>query len=135
MFWFEQTRSIVPNHLISYTEDVPDALRGRGLKVKRLEMLPIECVVRGYLAGSGWNDYQATGAVCGIELPAGLTECAELPEPIFTPATKAEIGEHDENIDAAAAAELVGGAEVFDRLRELSIELYEFGRRHAARAG
>lgn len=135
VFWFEQTRAIVPNHLISYTEDVPDALRGRALKVKRLEMLPIECVVRGYLAGSGWNDYQATGAVCGIELPAGLTECAELPEPIFTPATKAEAGEHDENIDAATAAELVGGADVFERLCDLSIKLYEFGRRHAAARG
>ncbi|MBI4897081.1 MAG: phosphoribosylaminoimidazolesuccinocarboxamide synthase [Actinobacteria bacterium] len=135
VFWFEQTSEIVPNHLISFAEDVPDEMRGRGLKVKRLKMLPIECVVRGYLAGSGWADYQATGAVCGIELPPGLTESAELPEPIFTPATKADVGEHDENIDAATAAELVGGQETFDRLRELSIELYEFGRNHARERG
>lgn len=135
VFWFDQTRHIVPNHLLSFTEDVPDALRGRALKVKRLKMLPIECVVRGYLAGSGWADYQATGSVCGLKLPEGLTESAELPQPIFTPATKAEVGEHDENIDADAATELVGGVEIFERLRDLSIELYSFARDHALERG
>src|SRR2546430_11135833 len=100
-FWFAQTGTIVLNHLLAVRAD------GRSTECRRLEMLPIECVVRGYLSGSGWKDYRATGAVCGHALPAGLTESAELPEPIFTPATKAMTG-HDENIDRNAAAELVG---------------------------
>ena len=105
-YWFERTKAIVPNHLLAIRED------GRSMECKRLEMLPIECVVRGYLSGSGWKDYTATGRVCGHELPAGLTESAELPEPIFTPSTKATTG-HDENIDRERAAELVG-EELFD---------------------
>jgi phosphoribosylaminoimidazole-succinocarboxamide synthase len=135
IFWFERTTSIVPNHVISYKQDVPAALRGRALKVKHLDMLPLECVVRGYLAGSGWADYQSTGAICGIELPTGLVESQELPEPIFTPATKAEVGDHDENVDAATGIELVGGAQVFERLRELSIAVYDHARRHARAQG
>src|SRR5829696_8131041 len=102
-FWFARTSHIVPNHLLALRED------GRSTECRRLEMLPIECVVRGYLSGSGWKDYVRTGSVCGHELPAGLLESAELPEPIFTPATKAATG-HDENIDRAQAAELVGAA-------------------------
>jgi phosphoribosylaminoimidazole-succinocarboxamide synthase len=135
VFWFGRTAEIVPNHLVSTTADVPDPLRGRALKVKRLEMLPIECVVRGYLAGSGWTDYQATGEVCGIELPAGLRESDELPEPIFTPATKAEVGDHDENIDDATGAQLVGGAETYAELKRLSIAVYNHAREHAMSNG
>src|SRR6185437_386899 len=107
-FWFARTRSIGPNHLLALRPD------GRSTECRRLEMLPIECVVRGYLSGSGWKDYTATGTVCGHQLPAGLTESAELPEPIFTPATKATTG-HDENIDLEQAAELVGA----ERLAEV----------------
>ena len=112
-FWFERTREIVPNHLISYT-DVPDEVRGRGLLVERLEMAQVECVVRGYITGSGWNDYQSTGAVCGIELPSGLRESERLPEPIFTPATKAAVGDHDENVDFDRAAEILGDRELLE---------------------
>ena len=97
LFWFELTGEIVPNHFIS--EDVPPEAAGRGMRVKKLDMYPVECVVRGYLSGSGWKEYRESGAVCGIELPEGLRESDKLPEPIFTPATKAELGEHDENID------------------------------------
>jgi len=108
VFWFRRTVDIVPNHFVSSTDGVPDEVRGRALNVRRLEMLPLECVVRGYLSGSGWKDYQRTGAVCGIELPAGLRESEQLPEPIFTPATKADVGDHDENVDSERAAEIVG---------------------------
>lgn len=136
VFWFEQLGELVENHLISTVEDVPPALRGRALKVKRLEMLPIECVVRGYLAGSGWSDYQETGAVCGVGLPDGLKESSELPEPIFTPATKADIGDHDENIDEAGAIEALGGdAEQFAKVKRLSVAIYEHAREHAATKG
>ncbi|MBI2690943.1 MAG: phosphoribosylaminoimidazolesuccinocarboxamide synthase [Solirubrobacterales bacterium] len=136
VFWFEQLGELVENHLISTIEDVPPALRGRALKVKRLEMLPIECVVRGYLAGSGWSDYQETGAVCGVGLPDGLKESSELPEPIFTPATKADIGDHDENIDEAGAIEALGGdAELFAKVKRLSVAIYEHAREHAATKG
>jgi phosphoribosylaminoimidazole-succinocarboxamide synthase len=133
-FWFERTGEICPNHLVSYT-DVPEDARGRGMLVKRLEMFPIECVVRGYITGSGWKDYQATGAVCGIELPEGLRESEQLPEPIFTPATKAEVGDHDENVDIERAGELVGGREVAEELRRLSIEIYSFASEHARSRG
>jgi phosphoribosylaminoimidazole-succinocarboxamide synthase len=126
-FWFARTNEIVPNHLLGLRED------GRSTECRRLEMLQIECVVRGYLAGSGWQDYRATGAVCGHELPAGLTESAQLPTPIFTPATKAQSG-HDENIDRAAAVELVGEAR-FDEAERLSLELYRFVSEHAASRG
>ncbi len=134
VFWFERTQSIVANHLISATEDVPEEVRGRALVVRKLEMLPVECVVRGYITGSGWKDYQATGAVSGIELPAGLQESEQLPQPIFTPSTKAEVG-HDEAIDFARAAELVGDETLMDRVRDVSIELYAFAAAHARERG
>ena len=134
VFWFDLTRELCPNHLVSYTE-VPDDARGRGMLVDRLEMFPIECVVRGYITGSGWKDYQASGAVCGIQLPEGLRESEQLPEPVFTPATKAELGDHDENVDMERAAELVGGREVADELRRLSIEIYTLAAAHARACG
>jgi phosphoribosylaminoimidazole-succinocarboxamide synthase len=126
-FWFRQTRHICPNHLLALRED------GRSTECRRLRMLPIECVVRGYLSGSGWKDYQATGAVCGHELPAGLTESAQLPEPIFTPSTKAVTG-HDENIDRARALELVEATR-FDEIARVSIELYRFAAEYARARG
>ncbi len=134
VFWFEQTSEIVPNHLVSATEDVPPEARGRALSVMKLDMLPVECVVRGYLTGSGWKDYQATGAVAGIELPAGLRDSERLPEPIFTPSTKADVG-HDETIDFDRAAEIVGDRDVMVALRDLSIALYAFAADHAAAHG
>jgi phosphoribosylaminoimidazole-succinocarboxamide synthase len=134
VFWFEKTGQIVPNHLISATEGVPEEARGRGLIVERLRMLPVECVVRGYITGSGWKDYQATGSVSGIELPAGLRESEQLPEPIFTPSTKAEEG-HDETIDFARAVELVGDGGLMDRVRDVSVELYSFAAAHARENG
>jgi phosphoribosylaminoimidazole-succinocarboxamide synthase len=135
VFWFGLTEDIVPNHMISATTEVPDEVRGRGLVVTKLEMLPVECVVRGYLSGSGWKDYQATGAVCGIELPAGLRESEQLPAPIFTPATKAELGDHDENIDFEAAVRAVGDRALAERLRDLSIAVYERAADHARARG
>jgi len=117
-FWFAQTSEICPNHLLGLRDD------GRSTECRRLEMLPIECVVRGYLAGSGWKDYLASGAVCGHSLPTGLAESDRLPEPIFTPATKARTG-HDENIDRAAAVALVG-KERYDEAERLTLELYRF---------
>ncbi len=134
VFWFQKTEQIVANHLISATEGVPDEARGRSLVVRKLKMLPVECVVRGYITGSGWKDYQATGAVSGIELPGGLRESEQLPEPIFTPSTKAEVG-HDEAIDFARAAELVGDRALMERVREVSIELYTFAATHARERG
>ena len=113
---------------------MPEDLRGRALRVKRLEMLPVECVVRGYITGSGWKDYQRTGSVSGIELPAGLQESEQLPEPIFTPSTKADEG-HDEAIDLAQAAELVGSQELAERLRDVSIAVYEAVAEHARARG
>jgi phosphoribosylaminoimidazole-succinocarboxamide synthase len=133
--WFRLTDQIVPNHLLAAAVPVPTDLRGRGLIVKSLEMLPVECVVRGYLTGSGWKDYQATGAVCGIELPAGLRESERLPAPIFTPATKALLGEHDENIDFEAAVAAVGDRATVERLRDLSLALYEAAAAHALERG
>jgi phosphoribosylaminoimidazole-succinocarboxamide synthase len=133
-FWLDQTADICPNHLVSLT-DVPDEHRGRAMLVERLEMVPVECVVRGYITGSGWKEYQATGAVCGIELPAGLGESERLPEPIFTPATKAEIGEHDENIDFQQMADIVGDRELAEALRRLSVDLYKRGAGHALERG
>ena len=132
VFWFEQTAELVPNHLVSAVEDVPEEVRGRALSVMKLDMLPVECVVRGYITGSGWKDYQATGAVAGIELPAGLQESEKLPEPVFTPSTKADVG-HDETIDFDRAAEIVGDRAVMAQLRDLSIALYSFAAEHAAR--
>ena len=133
-FWFAKTGHIVPNHLISATEGVPDEVRGRALAVRRLEMLPVECVVRGYITGSGWKDYQATGAVSGIALPAGLRESEQLPEPIFTPSTKADVG-HDEAIDFDRAAELVGDRALMERVREASLDLYAYAAAHAREHG
>jgi phosphoribosylaminoimidazole-succinocarboxamide synthase len=134
VFWFERTQDIVPNHLVSYT-DVPDEVRGRALLVEKLEMFPVECVVRGYITGSGWKDYQRSGAVCGIELPTGLRESEQLPEPIFTPATKADVGDHDENIDFDRAAEVLGDRDALEALRQVSIDLYKFAAEHARRHG
>jgi phosphoribosylaminoimidazole-succinocarboxamide synthase len=133
IFWFETTGAIVPNHFIS--EDVPAEVAGRAIRVKKLEMYPVECVVRGYLSGSGWKEYKQSNSVCGIELPEGLTESDQLPEPIFTPATKAELGEHDENIDFDRACEVVGSRPLMEELRRISIELYEHARTHAAERG
>jgi len=126
-FWFARTRKLVPNHLLALRPD------GRSTECRKLEMLPLECVVRGYLAGSGWKDYRSTGAVCGHELPEGLIESAQLPEPIFTPSTKAHEG-HDENIDRAKAVELVG-EERFDEVERISLELYRFASQRAAERG
>jgi phosphoribosylaminoimidazole-succinocarboxamide synthase len=140
-FWFDRTRSIVPNHVISTeVSDFPadargdaDSFRGRSMLVRRSEPLPIECVARGYLSGSGWKDYQATGAVCGIALPSGLRESDRLPEPIFTPATKAQSG-HDINISEADAAALVDPA-VLARAKALTLQLYAEGSAHAESCG
>ena len=133
VFWFEATGHICPNHFVS--QEVPPEAEGRGLRVKRLDMYPVECVVRGYLSGSGWREYRESGAVCGIELPEGLRESDKLPEPIFTPATKAEVGDHDENIDFDRAAEIVGDRALMEHLRETSIALYSHAAEHAAERG
>jgi len=126
-FWFARTRAIVSNHLLSLGDD------GRTTECRRLEMLPIECVVRGYLAGSGWSDYRRSGTVCGHRLREGLSESEQLPEPIFTPATKATTG-HDENIDRETAAELVG-VERFDEVEAAALALYEFASAYARERG
>jgi phosphoribosylaminoimidazole-succinocarboxamide synthase len=126
-FWFELTKTVVPNHLLTIRGD------GRSMECKRLAMLPIECVVRGYLSGSGWKSYQQTGEVCGIALAEGLRESDKLPEPIFTPTTKATEG-HDEALTPEQAANLVG-QERFDELRRISIELYEMAAEAAASKG
>jgi phosphoribosylaminoimidazole-succinocarboxamide synthase len=133
-FWFAKTGHIVANHYLSATEGVPDEVRGRAMVVRKLEMLPVECVVRGYITGSGWKDYQATGSVSGIELPPGLRESDRLPTPIFTPSTKADEG-HDEAIDFDRAAELVGDRELMGRVRDVSIALYQFAADHARDRG
>jgi len=133
-FWLDRTESIVPNHLVSYT-DVPGEVRGRAMLVERLEMAPVECVVRGYITGSGWKDYQRSGEICGVELPPGLEESQQLPEPIFTPATKADIGDHDENVDFDRAAEILGDRPLLEELRRISIELYALGAAHARDRG
>jgi phosphoribosylaminoimidazole-succinocarboxamide synthase len=140
-FWFERTRPIVANHVLSTdaasfpgdARRAVDLLRGRSMLVARTEPLPIECVARGYLSGSGWKDYVATGELCGIRLPAGLRESDRLPEPLFTPATKAQSG-HDINISEKEAAELVG-KRVLERVRELTLKLYAEGSAHAESCG
>jgi phosphoribosylaminoimidazole-succinocarboxamide synthase len=140
-FWFDLVKDVVPNHVIAtdaaeYPEPArrhADILRGRSMLVRRTRPLAIECVVRGYLSGSGWKEYLKTGRVCGIELPAGLRESDRLPRPIFTPSTKAESG-HDVNITEAEAAEVVGGDLIRD-LRDLSIEVYRRGAAHAEALG
>jgi len=140
-FWFERTTDIVPNHLLStdvreYPEPLrrhADILQGRSMLVRTTAPVPIECVARGYLSGSGWKEYVATGSVCGIALPSGLRESDRLPAPIFTPATKAASG-HDINISEQEAGRLVGG-ELVTRLRELTLRLYDHGARHAEANG
>jgi phosphoribosylaminoimidazole-succinocarboxamide synthase len=140
-FWFDRMRSIVANHLLSvdpasYPPQVAasaELLRGRSTLVTRTEPLPIECVARGYLSGSGWKDYRATGEICGIRLPAGLQESDRLPQPIFTPATKAQSG-HDINIGADDAAQLIGPG-LLDRVRDLTLRLYAEGAAHAESCG
>jgi phosphoribosylaminoimidazole-succinocarboxamide synthase len=126
-FWFSRTRPLVPNHLLALRDD------GRSTECRRLEMLPIECVVRGYLSGSGWKDYTASGEVCGHRLPEGLVESQQLPAPIFTPATKAQSG-HDENIDRASAAALVG-EDRFAEVEATALELYAFASGYARERG
>jgi len=121
LWWFDQLADLVPNHVLS--TDVPDAVRGRAVVCERLAMYPVECVARGYLTGSGLLDYRATGEVCGIALPAGLEDGSRLPAPIFTPATKAELGDHDENVSYDAVAETVG-AERAAELRDLTLQVY-----------
>jgi len=141
-FWFEYFKGQVEHHLISddvadfpapFSENA-DQLKGRSMLVKKVEVLPIECVVRGYLAGSGWKEYQADQTVCGVKLPAGLKQCAKLPELIFTPATKAEIGEHDENISFERAAEIIG-TDKAEYVRDRSIEIFRKGSEYAETKG
>jgi len=142
LFWFEQMSSLLPNHVISSTlSDYPEACRphekileGRSMLVKKTEPLAIECIVRGYISGSGWKDYQSTGSICGIHLPVGMKESDKLPEPIFTPSTKAEAGEHDENIDFEAASDIIGG-ELAEKIKSLSIAIYKKGSELAEKKG
>ena len=140
-FWFEKTRHIVPNHCVDMPleQAVPDPderalVANRAMVVRKMRALPVEAVVRGYMAGSGWKDYQATGRICGIALPAGLRLADELPEPIFTPATKAEVGDHDENISFEACARLIG-TELAEKVRAAAFELYRFASAHARERG
>ncbi len=142
LFWLGQMKDVIDNHLISAdVADLPeqfkpyaDYLDGRFMLVKKAEMFPVECIVRGYLAGSGLKEYEANGTVCGIELPAGLVNSSKLPEPIFTPSTKAEIGGHDENISFERCVELIG-EENATALRDLAIKIYSLARDHAAENG
>ncbi len=133
-FWFDLVSDLVEHHVLSYTDGVPEEVRGRAVRVRRLEMLPVECVVRGYLSGSGWKDYQASGAVSGVALPAGLQESDRLPEPIFTPSTKAESG-HDEAIDFDAAAALIGDRELAAAVRDTTLAIYARVAAHARERG
>ncbi|HTE73835.1 MAG TPA: phosphoribosylaminoimidazolesuccinocarboxamide synthase, partial [Actinomycetes bacterium] len=132
LWWFEQLADLVPNHVVS--TDVPAELAGRAVLCRRLDMLSVECVARGYLAGSGLVDYRATGAVCGVPLPPGLEDGSELPEPVFTPATKAAMGEHDENVSYDAVVDVVG-ADVAAELRRITLEVYSRGRDLARERG
>ena len=133
-FWFERTTEIVANHVVSVTDGVPEEARGRGMVVRKLEMLPVECVVRGYITGSGWKDYQATGKVSGHTLPEGLRESDRLPEPLFTPSTKADVG-HDEAIDFEGAVALIGDRALAERVRDVSLALYDHAAEHARANG
>ncbi len=132
LWWFDQLAELVPNHVVS--ADVPEAVAGRALIVEKLDMFPVECVVRGYLTGSGLADYQATGEVCGVPLPPGLVDGDRLPEPIFTPATKAEAGEHDENVSFEQVAATIG-QEAATRLRDLTLGVYNLAERTARGRG
>ncbi len=140
-FWFGRTTDLIPNHLtdLSLEQVLPDAderagLDGRSIVVRRLKPLPIEAIVRGYIIGSGWKDYQRSGSVCGIPLPAGLRQAEQLPEPIFTPSTKAELGAHDENISFEKAADLLG-RELAERVRSVSLEIYSSAAAYARDRG
>ena len=132
LWWFERLRDLVPDHVISV--DVPDAVRGRAVVVEKLDMVPVECVARGYLTGSGWAEYQRSRTVCGVPLPDGLRDGDKLPAPIFTPAIKARLGEHDENVDLATIARLHGD-DLAVRLRDLTLEVYAQAERIAAGRG
>ena len=132
LWWFERLRDLVPDHVVSV--DVPDAVRGRSVVVEKLDMVPVECVARGYLTGSGWAEYQRSRTVCGVPLPDGLRDGDKLPAPIFTPAIKAELGEHDENVDLATITRLHGD-ELAARLRDLTLEVYARAERIAAGRG
>ena len=132
LFWFELLKDVVPNHLI--TTDVPMEVAGRAVIVKPLNMFPVECVARGYLTGSGWLEYQQTQSVCGIQLPSGLKDGSKLPEPIFTPARKAEMGDHDENIDFERTIEMIGLKDA-TALRALTLQLYSRAHDYAATKG
>jgi phosphoribosylaminoimidazole-succinocarboxamide synthase len=135
VFWFEQFARLTPNHLVAWDDErIPAEVRGRALLVRRLEMLPVECVARGYLTGSGLADYKRTGAVCGVALPAGLGEASELAEPIFTPATKAEIGSHDENVSFDEVAAQIG-SDLAGRLRDSTLDVYRAAREFARQRG
>ena len=135
MFWFELLADVVPHHVVAVQDPrIPAEVAGRALLVRRLEMVPIECVARGYLTGSGLSDYRRTGAVCGVELPAGLEESSALAEPIFTPAAKAELGAHDENITFDTVVQLAG-VELADRLRSVTLSIYRVAAEHAATRG
>jgi len=141
LFWFEQTAGLIKNHIVSAdVNEYPapfkgdERLAGRSILVKKAKPLAIECIVRGYITGSGWKEYQASGSVCGIKLPAGLKESDKLPEPIFTPSTKAELGQHDENIDEVRAAELVG-REVFEQVKAAALGIYKQAAEYALAKG
>ena len=132
LWWFERLRDLVPDHVVSV--DVPDAVRGRAVVVEKLDMVPVECVARGYLTGSGWAEYQRSRTVCGVPLPDGLRDGDKLPAPIFTPAIKARLGEHDENVDLATISRLHGD-DLAVRLRDLTLEVYAQAERIAAGRG
>jgi phosphoribosylaminoimidazole-succinocarboxamide synthase len=142
VFWFNQLESVVENHIISTEptkypkacQPYQEQLKGRSMLVKKAKPLPVECVIRGYLSGSGWKEYQSQGEICGIPLPQGLVESEKLPEPIFTPSTKAEQGLHDENISFERVIEILG-KETADKIKDLSLRIYEFGRDFAAQKG
>lgn len=146
-FWFEMTKDIIPNHMISTdVNDMPeffrnDNFKGRSMVCKKLEMLPVECIVRGYITGSGWASYQKTGKVCGIQLPEGLLESQKLPEPIYTPSTKAEIGDHDENISFEESVDYLEkrfpgkGREYAEKLRDYTLAIYKKCAEYAASKG
>ena len=139
-FWFDYTRDLLPNHMLSVdVQDMPEFFRqpqftGNSMMCRKLTMLPIECIVRGYITGSGWASYQKTGKVCGIQLPEGLKESDKLPEPIYTPSTKAEIGDHDENISFERCCEIVG-EDIATQIRDLSLKIYKAAAEYAATRG
>lgn len=140
-FWFRKMQHIIPNHLadlrldeVLTDADELDQVKGRAIIVKKLKALPVEAIVRGYLIGSGWKDYQTTGAVCGIKLPEGLQQAQQLPEPIYTPSSKAQVGDHDENIDYATTVKLLG-ADIAAQVREVSLEIYRQAAAHGLERG